>query len=84
MTNIPTVKARDQLADIVNRVAYGRERITLTRRGKPVAAIVPVEDAELLVELENRVDLEEARAAIAEAKEQGTIPWDNIKADLGL
>ena len=84
MTNIPTVKARDQLADIINRVAYGKERIALTRRGKAVAAIVPVEDVELLAELENRVDLEEARAALAEAKEKGTVPWETIKADIGL
>lgn len=84
MTNIPTVKARDQLADIINRVAYGKERIALTRRGKAVAGIVPVEDIELLEALENRVDLEEARAALAEAKEQGTVPWETIKADLGL
>lgn len=84
MTNIPTVKARDQLADIINRVAYGKERIALTRRGKAVVAIVSIEDVELLEQIETRLDLEEARAALAEAKEQSTVPWETIKADLGL
>ncbi|MBI2848607.1 MAG: type II toxin-antitoxin system Phd/YefM family antitoxin [Chloroflexi bacterium] len=84
MTNIPTMKARDQFADVINRVAYGKERIALTRRGKAVVAIVPIEDVELLEELENRLDLVEARAALAEAKERGTLPWEKIKAELGL
>lgn len=35
--------ARERLADLVNRAAYGGEAILLTRRGRPVAAIVPVE-----------------------------------------
>src|SRR5205823_10260476 len=37
---IPVREARDQLADLVNRVAYRNERITLGRRGKKIAAIV--------------------------------------------
>lgn len=44
-TGHPSLRcARDELADLVNRVAYGHERITLTRHGKPVAAPVPPED----------------------------------------
>jgi prevent-host-death family protein len=37
-------QARDELSDLVNRVAYGHERIILTRHSKPVACIVPPED----------------------------------------
>jgi prevent-host-death family protein len=50
MTNarvsIGTVK-RD-ISELVNRVAYGGERILLTSRGRPKAAIVSVEDYEYL------------------------------------
>jgi hypothetical protein len=49
-----------------------------------VAAVVPIEDVKLLEELEDRIDLEEARAALLETKSKGTIPWEKIKADLGL
>ena len=84
MTRVNTSKVRSDLADILNRVAYGGERIVLHRRGKNVAALVPLEDFTLLEELEDRIDLEEARAALAEAKKKGTIPWKKIKADLGL
>lgn len=37
-------QARDELADLINRVAYGHERIILTRHSKPVAGIVSPAD----------------------------------------
>src|SRR5260370_40924538 len=50
---IPVSEAREQLADLVNRVAYRRERITLGRRAKKIAAIVSAEDLALLAALED-------------------------------
>ncbi len=35
-------------------------------------------------EAEDRADLEAARVARAEADEQGTIPWAQLKAELGV
>jgi len=84
MTRLAASKAREDFADILNRVAYRGERIILHRRGKDVAALVPVEDSALLKKLEDRLDLKEARAALVEAKEKGTIPWEQLKAELGL
>lgn len=84
MTNVPTVKAREHLADILNRVAYGKERIALTRRGKPLAAIVPIEDVELLEELGRRTGTQLARAPRLEVDDKGTGPSDRISEDLGL
>ncbi|MCA1668578.1 MAG: type II toxin-antitoxin system Phd/YefM family antitoxin [Thermomicrobia bacterium] len=59
---------------VINRAAYGKERVVLTRRGKALVAVVPGENGELLRELEDRIDLEDARSAIAEAEEKGYIP----------
>ena len=81
MPDISTGEARNNLATVVNRVTFGKERVTLTRRGKPVAAVVPLEDVELLEALEDRLDLETAREAM---REPGAVPWEKIKADLGL
>jgi PHD/YefM family antitoxin component YafN of YafNO toxin-antitoxin module len=53
----------------------------LERHGKPLAALVPVEDLEFLQELEDRLDLAAIRKAL---KEPGRIPWAKIKKDLGL
>ena len=81
---VSTVKAREQLSTVINRAAFGKERVVLTRRGKEIVAVVPIEDMRFLEELENRIDLDDARTALAEAKKKGTISWERIKADLGL
>ena len=82
MTHLPATKAREQFADIINRVSYRGERIVLERRGKGVAALVPVEDLQLLEALEDRLDVEAARAALAE--KGPSIPWSKLKAELGI
>jgi prevent-host-death family protein len=75
---ITTVSARRHFSDLINRVAYGKDRIVLTRRSRPLAAMVPIEDMELLEEIEDREDLKAARAAIREVKRKGTIPLDEV------
>lgn len=81
---INTNEARKEFADNINRVAYGHERLTVTRHGKPVAAIISVDDLEFLEELEQQLD----KKAIQEAwKEQGEKPLkslDEVKSQLGL
>lgn len=47
-SEIPVTQAREELADLINRVAYGHERIVLTRHSKAVACLVPPEDLERL------------------------------------
>jgi prevent-host-death family protein len=39
-----TTAARGSFSEMLNRAAYGKERVVVTRRGKPLAAIVPMED----------------------------------------
>ena len=58
--------------------------MVLTRRGKSVAVVVPLEDLEILERLETRIDHEDARRALAEAKDDNFVTWENLKADLGL
>ena len=82
MTRIAASAARLDFADIVNKVAFGGERITLQRHGKDVAAIVPVEDLRLIELLEDKMDLETARAALRE--KAPSVPWNRLKAQLGL
>lgn len=84
MAQVNTVNARAQFSDIINRAAFGKERVTLTRRGKEIVAVVPIEDVMLLEALEDKIDLEEARAALADSKKKGTVSWDKIKKELGL
>ncbi len=81
---IATIDARNQFAELINRAAYGKERIAVTRRGKAVAAVVPIEDLELIEALEDRLDLDDAREALLELREGRPVPWEQIKSDLGL
>src|SRR5688500_14242986 len=84
MGHLPSSKAREGFADTINRVAFGKERVVLRRRGKEVAAVVPIDDLRLLEELEDRIDLVDARAALAETRKKGAKPLDAILRNLGL
>jgi prevent-host-death family protein len=72
-----TAQMRADLAETINRVAYGGERVILRRHGKPLAAMIPMQDLRLLEQLEERMDIDAARVALAET---GRIPWDKFKA----
>ena len=77
-------EARETFSTTINRVAFTGERIVLTRHGRRVAAVVPIEDLELLEALEDQRDLDEVRAALAAAGEEKPVAWDVVKAQLGL
>ena len=79
--NQSIVDLRKNLSDVLNRVAYGGERVVLQRRGKGVAALVSIEDLALLEELENKADIRAARKAM---KEKGGVPLEEIKGRLGM
>ncbi|MFD6920571.1 type II toxin-antitoxin system Phd/YefM family antitoxin [Streptomyces sp. NPDC059944] len=48
---IPVTRARAELAELINRVVYGGERVVVTRHGKPLVALVSAADLERLEEL---------------------------------
>ncbi|MGH6898167.1 MAG: type II toxin-antitoxin system Phd/YefM family antitoxin [Geminicoccaceae bacterium] len=75
---IPISDARQHLAELCNRVAYGGERLLIARRGKSRVALVSVEDLELLEALEDAIDLEAARKALREAEKAGTQPLEDV------
>jgi PHD/YefM family antitoxin component YafN of YafNO toxin-antitoxin module len=62
-------------------VALQGERIVLERHGKPVAALVSVEDLQLLEELEDRLDVAAVRAA---RDERGSVPYEKVRRKAGL
>jgi prevent-host-death family protein len=80
MTRVPATKARERLAEILNKVAYGDERVVLHRHGSDIAAVISMEDLKRLEELEDRYDLDLMREA---RNEPGpNIPWEQLKAEL--
>ncbi|MBL1112147.1 type II toxin-antitoxin system Phd/YefM family antitoxin [Streptomyces sp. 110] len=49
---IPVTQARAELAELINRVVYGGERVVVTRHGKPLVALVSAADLRRLEEIE--------------------------------
>jgi prevent-host-death family protein len=84
MVKVTTVEARENLSDLINKAAYGKERIVFTRRGKELAAMVPMDDLELLEEMEDRIDVEEAKKAWKEQGNRPLIPMAKVKKRLGM
>ncbi|MBA3662456.1 MAG: type II toxin-antitoxin system Phd/YefM family antitoxin [Gammaproteobacteria bacterium] len=82
MISITTIDAKEEFSELINRVHHGKERVLLTRRGKDVAAIVPIEDLLLLDASQNKSDLQEAVEALKEARHQGTILLDEFKKEV--
>jgi prevent-host-death family protein len=80
--NLNAGQAREQFAEIVNEAAYGATRTVLLKHKKPVAAVVPIADLELLQALEDLIDLHEAKVALDEARAKGTKPLDQLMAEL--
>ena len=66
-STITTMGLRDGLADVLSRVRHAHERVVVTRSGKPVAAIIPVDELRLLQALEDGLDIK----AADEAKREG-------------
>lgn len=85
MSDISVTEARSRLADVIDDARVHHRPVFLTRRGRRVAAVIDAEDLERLTQAaENLADIEAAQAARDEIAERGTIPWDEVKADLGL
>ncbi|MEF9902412.1 type II toxin-antitoxin system Phd/YefM family antitoxin [Streptomyces sp. P9-A2] len=60
---IPVTQARAELADLINRVVYGGERVVVTRHGKPLVALVSADDLRRLDQLH---ELDEGRETAGE------------------
>lgn len=86
MTEVTVSEARARLADVVDQARVSHDPVFLTRRGRRVAAVIDADDLQRLIEAaEDLADVEAARAARAEmASGEVAIPWDEVKADLGL
>lgn len=87
MPDVPAVSvadARSDLADLLNRVAYGKERLVITRHGRELAALVPIEDLQLTARLRKFVARKDVARALAALDEGKTSTWEQLREELGL
>ena len=88
MDTISCKEARDHMAEVINRVAYGHKRYALTRHRNPVAVILSFEEWEaiekLLGAIEDQEDVKDADLAHKRYKKEGGVPLKDVKKELGL
>ena len=85
MSRITITDARAKLSTVVDEARH--EPVYLTRRQRPVAAVVDAEVfARLLADAEELDDIRAVDAAWEETQRLGEtpIPWEDVKRDLGL
>lgn len=78
MVETTTTEFRKNLGDHLNRTEFGVERVIITRSGRRSAALISIEDLELLQAIEDRIDITAAREAIAEAETEGWLTWEEV------
>ena len=86
MAELNMVDARRELTRLPERLSSTPATVTVTRRGKPVLAIMTWEDYEAIVEtleiLSNEEAVGQLRRSIQEVKEGKTVSWEAAKAQL--
>ncbi len=85
-TGHDTAEATGTPAKLLRRVTDDKRRVLLTRKGKKVAALVPVEDLRRLQQLdaEDRADIAAAKEALAEQGREPPEPYAKVRKRLGL
>lgn len=84
MKEITTAEARRHMAELLNRAAYGKERFVVTRHGKQLVAIVPLDEVTLLDRLRALLSKKDFEAALEEMEDAGTRSWDEVRSELDV
>ncbi|AWL37048.1 type II toxin-antitoxin system Phd/YefM family antitoxin [Streptomyces halstedii] len=71
---IPVTQARAELAELINRVVYGGERVVVTRHGKPLVALVSAADLRRLEGEEEEAAREQREQVIRSVSSLGSLP----------
>lgn len=86
MDRISASDLRRDASEVISQVAYRGERVIVRRRGRDVAALVPMEDLQRIEALDDERDAKESERALREFKKSGdaAVPLDEVARDLGL
>jgi prevent-host-death family protein len=68
----------------MNRVAYGKERLVITRHGRELAALVPIEDLHVTARLRRFVARKDVARALADLDAGKAASWEQLRKELAL
>jgi prevent-host-death family protein len=82
MTTLSTDQLAQEVRKVISLVHHDHEQVIITENGENVAAIVSLEDLELIRRLEDEADIR----AVEEAKAEGLdpVPYEEFRKELGL
>jgi hypothetical protein len=80
---VKTIRADETLEEFLETVVQEMARLTLNYQDKLWLAIAPIEDVYLIEELEDCIDSADARDALKEADEKGTISSEQLDKEVG-
>ena len=72
-------EAKRSFSELLNRAAFGRERIVITSHDNPKAAVISIEDLRRLERLE---DVMAAIEGLEELEAGETLDWKQVRADI--
>ena len=75
MEKVSTMDVRQRIGDLLNRVALRHDEFVIERKGKPLAALVPIERLEQMQRFARRHALE-----LLEAQKQSTVSEERALA----
>ena len=88
LRDIPITEARDKITSLPERLKGHSDAVTVTRRGRPVLAIMPWDFYESIVEtleiLSDKESMKLLRQGIKEMKQGKGVSWEKAKKELGL
>lgn len=81
MTTITITNCRKQIHELADMVAHHGERVCVNRNGKPAFVMVPIDDAEALIALEDKIDIQAGHKAL---KKGDFISLSELEDQLGI
>ncbi len=76
---VSVAEAKNQLSELLNRVHYRGERILVTKRGKPIGALVSARDLEMIEKADKEKTLRRVREIQKRTKKY--IPYEQFVRD---
>jgi antitoxin YefM len=81
MNSVPISDLRSHISELADRVCHHNERICIQRNGKPIFAMVSVEELKMLEKLEDLTDIKQGLEAI---DRNDIVNWETARELLGL
>jgi prevent-host-death family protein len=85
MARVTAAQARRDFSDVINRAAYGKERVIITRHDADLVAVVPIEELRLMDAAREILAASPALArdlAVIEVARESQAAWGRVEAQV--